>query len=142
VRRREKRKRLFPFHACRMRRPFISGNGATVIHKPNNPDSTKLAKATPPPSGPALVFIYTIPGNDSSLGFQRGLVFQGRSATKMVIGDPKNVYKDQDPATGSFNGLHPESKFLAIGGIPSTQQPLVARRATHLPSVFIRVRSS
>jgi hypothetical protein len=96
VRRREKRKRLFPFHACRMRRPFISGNGATVIHKPNNPDSTKLAKATPP----------------------------------------------SDPATGSFNGLHPKSKFLAMGGIPSTQQPLVARRATHLPSVFIRVRSS
>ena len=32
----------------------------------------------------------------------------------MVIGDPKNVYKDQSPATDSSNGLHPKSKFLAF----------------------------
>ena len=32
-----------------------------------------------------------------------------------MIGDPIIVYKDQGPATGTFNGLHPKNNFLAIG---------------------------
>jgi hypothetical protein len=52
--------------------------------------------------------------SDSSLGVQRGLVFQGRGATKRVIGDPIIVYKDQGPATGSFNGLHLKSNVLTM----------------------------
>ena len=47
--------------------------------------------------------LYTIPGNDSSLGFQRGLVFQGRGATKMVIGDPKMYIKTRaGPESGEM----------------------------------------
>ncbi len=35
--------------------------------------------------------LYTIQGNDSSLGVQRGLVFQSRSATKRVIGNASAI---------------------------------------------------
>ena len=39
-------------------------------------------------------------------------VAPGAAADRLVI--RHDVYKDQGPAIGSFNGLHPKSNFLAI----------------------------
>ena len=43
-------------------------------------------------------------GECFSLGVKRGLVFPGRGATKMVIGDPEDVYKAQGRTGGRGKG--------------------------------------